>query len=148
MPHSSDQTMFVILGARPSISFRVAETTSPVELERRPYGLLEKEVGFYDFLRNREAAVIGLRFSFFSKQKVLKDTADLDYIYVDEKRQYIEIYLQGYRGSAIQEPGEQAFGDDAIWRSEQGIYALQVGTDKLTDSEIESLKSNVPPHGK
>lgn len=145
MPLSSDQMLFVVLGVRPSISIRVAETTSQVELEGRPYALLEKEVGFYDFLRNREGAVIGLRFSFFSKQKVLKDAADLDYIYVDEKRQYIEIYLQGYRGSAVQEPGEQAFGDDAIWRSNLGTYALQVGTCELTEVELETLKEYVPP---
>lgn len=146
MPFSSDQMLFVVLGARPSISIRVAETTSQVELEGRPYALLEKEVGFYDFLRNREAAVIGLRFSFFSKQKVLKDAADLDYVYVDEKRQYIEIYLQGYRGSAVQDPGEQAFGDDAIWRNDLGTYALQVGTCELTYVELEALKEYVPPN--
>lgn len=144
MPLSSDQTLFVILGVRPSISVRAAAIRGQVELYGRPYALLEKEVGFYDFLRNREAAVIGLRFSFFSKQKVLKDAAHLDYIYVDEKRRYIEIYLQGYRGSAVQEPGEQAFGDDAIWRSNLGTYALQVGTCELTGVELEALKEYVP----
>jgi hypothetical protein len=147
MPLSSDQTLFVILGVRPSISIRVAEATSQVELDGARYALLEREVGFYDFLRNREAAIIGMRFSFFSKQRVLKDAADLDYIYVDEKRQYIEIYLQGYRGSTIQERGEQAFGDDAIWRSDLGTYALQVGTAELTDLEIDSLKQYVRSSG-
>jgi hypothetical protein len=147
MPDSSDQALFVILGVRPSISIRETEATSQVELDGARYVLLEREVGFYDFLRNREGAVIGFRFSFFSKQSLLKDAADFDYIYVDEKRQYIEIYLQGYRGSAIEDRGEQGFGDDAIWRSDGGTYALQVGTAELTDLEINSLKQHVRSSG-
>lgn len=74
----------------------------------------------------------------------LIDYADaLDYIYVDPVRVYLEIYLREYRRSA-DGPAEQAFGDDAIWRSDIGTYALQVGTGELTDVELEALKEYVP----
>jgi hypothetical protein len=143
----TDQALFLVLGPCPSITIRLAENTDQLVLDGTRYALLERDMGFYDFLRNRERAIIGLRFSFFSKQRLFKSVETLDYVYVDEKRQYIEIYLQGYRGSAVQEPGEQAFGDDALWRSDLGIYALQVGTDELIDVELQALREYVPSGG-
>jgi hypothetical protein len=145
MPVSSEQSLFVILEAHPWVSTRIEEGTHEIELNGVKYALVEREVGFYDFLRNREKAVIGIRFSFFLRQRILKDVADLDYIYVNE--QYMEIYLHGYRGSAIQGPAEQAFGDDAIWRSNLGTYALQVGTTELTGVELDVLRQYVRSSG-
>jgi hypothetical protein len=145
MPVSSEQSLFVILEAHPWVATRIEERTHEIELNGVKYALLEREVGFYDFLRNREKAVIGIRFSFFMRQRILKDVVDLDYIYVND--QYMEIYLHGYRGSAIQGPAEQAFGDDAIWRSNLGTYALQVGTTDLTGVELDVLRQYVRSSG-
>ena len=138
MAAPTDQSLFVVLGLdRGSTPAPRGQRRDRVDDTK--YALLEREVGFYDFLRNRQKVLIGLRFSFFRKEKILNDAADLDYVYVDPKRQYMEVYLKDYR-SAAEGPAEQAFGDDALWRSSQGIYALQVGTAELSDGDMEVLR--------
>lgn len=139
MSARTDQSLFVVLGLRPWVYSITVEAKEEIELDGAKYTLLEREVGFYDFLRNRQKVLIGLRFSFFSREKILKDAADLDYVYIDPKRQYMEVYLKDYR-SAADGPAEQAFGDDALWRSSQGTYALQVGTAELSDGDMDVLR--------
>jgi len=143
MALSYGQALFVVLETRPSISIGAADATGRIELDGMRYALLETEVGFYDFLRVRETAIIGFRFCFFTRQRLLKDAAGLDYVYIDKRRRYIEIYLEGYRGSATHDPGDQALGDDAIWRCDLGTYALQFGTTGLSDAEFDSLKKHM-----
>jgi hypothetical protein len=139
MAAPTDQSFFIVLGLRPWVHSSTAEAKEEIELDGEKYTLQEREVGFYDFLRNRQKGLIGLRFSFFSREKILKDAADLDYVYIDPKRQYMEVYLKDYR-SAADGPAEQAFGDDALWRSSQGTYALQVGTAELSDGDMDVLR--------
>lgn len=139
MSARTDQSLFVVLGSRPWVHSSSAEAKEEVELDGAKYTLLDREVGFYDFLRNRQKVLIGLRFSFFKKERILNDAADLDYVYIDPKRQYMEVYLKDYR-SAADGPAEQAFGDDALWRSSQGTYALQVGTAELSDGDMDMIR--------
>jgi hypothetical protein len=139
MSVATDQSLFVVLGLRPWVHSSTAEAKEEIELDGSKYTLLEREVGFYDFLRNRQKVLIGLRFSFFKRERILNDAADLDYVYIDPKRQYMEVYLKDYR-SAADGPAEQAFGDDALWRNSKGIYALQVGTAELSDGDMDVLR--------
>jgi hypothetical protein len=141
-----DQSLFVVLGPRPWVHSSTAEAKEEIELDGAKYTLLDREVGFYDFLRNRQKVLIGLRFSFFKKERILNDAADLDYVYIDPERQYMEVYLKDYR-SASDGPAEQAFGDDALWRSSQGTYALQVGTAELSDGDMDVLRQAAPAVG-
>jgi hypothetical protein len=139
MAAPTDQSLFIVLGPRPWVHSSTAGAKEEIELDDTKYTLLEREVGFYDFLRNRQKVLIGLRFSFFRKEKILNDAADLDYVYIDPKRQYMEVYLKDYR-SAAEGPAEQAFGDDALWRSSHGTYALQVGTAELSDGDMDVIR--------
>jgi hypothetical protein len=133
--------LFVVLDASPRTLVHVNEHGAPeVLLEGVRYLLLERDAGFYDFLRNRTGEVIGTRFSFFDNWKILKNIAGLDYVYVDEQRQFAEVYFQGYRGDSVPREAEQSFGDDAIYRNATGVYVLQLGTSELSDDDIRLLR--------
>lgn len=148
MPVLGEELLFIMLGACPFASIRLDEKAKEIDLSGTTYFLIDKEVGFYDFLRNRENAVIGVRFSFFKKQKILKEVADLDYIYTNVERRYMEVFLKDYRGSSNEWSAEQAFGDDAIWLSKHGNYALQVGVRELTDADLNDLRQYDPGSSK
>ncbi len=49
-----DQSLFVVLGPRPWVHSSTAEAKEEIELDGAKYTLLDREVGFYDFLRNRQ----------------------------------------------------------------------------------------------
>lgn len=143
MADTSRPCLFIVLGTKPSVHLLEEPSVDELEISDKRYRLLDREIGFYDFLRNRGGAIIGLRMSPFDSRPLIDYADALDYIYVDPVRVYLEIYLREYRRSA-DGPAEQAFGDDAIWRSDIGTYALQVGTGELTDVELEALKEYVP----
>jgi hypothetical protein len=114
--------------------------TDDVILRRSEYHLVNSELGFYDFLRNRDMAIIGLRFSPFEEKPILDYAFPLSYTYVDRKRCFMEVYFSGHRGVLVHGTAEQAFGDDSVWRNDMGTYAIQVGTNGLGPEELAALK--------
>jgi hypothetical protein len=80
MAAQTDRSLFIVLGPRPWLHSCTAEGKEEIELDDTKYTLLERQVGFYDFLRNRQKVLIGLRFSFFKKEKILNDASALDYV--------------------------------------------------------------------
>jgi hypothetical protein len=133
-------SLFVALENKPQLYVVSNPGAERIRLSAFEYHLVDSEIGFYDFLRTREMEVIGLRFSPFECQAVLDYAFPLSYTYVERKRSYMEIYFRGHRGLSVPWTAEQAFGDDAVWRNETGIYVVQVGTDHLTQAELDSLK--------
>jgi hypothetical protein len=132
--------LFVSLQDKPELYVISDPAGREVLLGGSQYLLVNSEAGFYDFLRDGDKAIIGLRFSPFQHSSVLDYALPLSYTYVNRERDYVEIYFRGHRGLSVPGSAEQAFGDDRIWRNSVGVYALQVGTTTLTQGELESLK--------
>jgi hypothetical protein len=134
--------LFIVLGTKPSVHLLEEPSVDELEISDKKYRLLDREIGFYDFLRTKGGAIIGIRMSPFDSRPLIDYADALDYIYVDPVRVYLEIYLREYRRSA-DGPAEQAFGDDAIWRNSQGTYALQLGTGELSEGDLDVLRESV-----
>lgn len=140
MYDSNSPKLFVTLEESPHIYVMPNPEASDVTLGKSDYHLVNSELGFYDFLRNRDMAIIGLRLSPFEHEPVLDYAFPLSYTYVDRKRCFLEVYFSGHRGVLAHGTAEQAFGDDSVWRNDMGTYAIQVGTTSLRPEELESLK--------
>lgn len=145
MPATDSPTLFVALETKPRLYLISNPGTGALILGISEYRLVDSELGFYDFLRDRDRAIIGLRFSPFEHQPILDYALPLNYTYVDMKRSYMEVYFRGHRGLSVLGSAEQEFGDDAVWRNEMGTYALQVGTTPLTQRELDSLTGLTVP---
>jgi hypothetical protein len=144
MPNASAPCLFIVLGAKPSLYIFDEPLADEVVISDNRYQLVDREIGFYDFLRNRDKAIIGARMTPFDTRPLIDYYAtSFGYIFIDPIRVYPEIYFRDFRDAAIDGPAEQAFGDDALWRSDLGTYALQVGTGELTGVELEALKEYV-----
>jgi hypothetical protein len=139
MDDTSKTCLFFVLGAKPSVHLLEEPSVDELDISDKKYRLSDREIGFYDFLRNRDGVIIGIRMSPFNSDPLIDYADALGYIYVDPARVYLEIYLREYRCSA-DGPAEQAFGDDALWRSSQGTYALQVGTAELSDGDMDMMR--------
>jgi hypothetical protein len=142
MADTGKTSLFIVLGAKPSVHLLEDPSVDELDISDQKYRLSDREIGFYDFLRNRDGVVIGIRMLPFSSDFLIDYAASLAYIYVDPARVYLEIYLREYRRSA-DGPAEQAFGDDAIWRNSQGTYALQLGTGELSEGDLDVLRESV-----
>jgi hypothetical protein len=142
MADTGKTCLFIVLGAKPSVHLLEDPSVDELDISDQKYRLSDREIGFYDFLRNRDGVVIGIRMLPFSSDFLIDYAASLAYIYVDPARVYLEIYLREYRRSA-DGPAEQAFGDDAIWRNSQGTYALQLGTGELSEGDLDVLRESV-----
>ena len=128
--------LFIVLGKHPSLHLLPPVGSQSCILEGQTFRLDSAENGFYDYLRNREGGIVGLRLSFFRKHDLQDYFRDLNYVRQDERRLCIEVYFSNIEFSM---GDDQAFGDDAIWVSQTGVRALQVGTDSLNDNEFKSL---------
>jgi hypothetical protein len=140
MPESSSSCLFVVLGS--SIELYIFQTPprggTELVVGTSVYKLVDSENGFYDYLRNHNLEIVGLRFSPFKNAPLLPYATSLSYTFVDPKRGYVEIYFRGHKGTDVG-VADQAFGDDVLWCGETGVYALQVGTTVLTRGELDSL---------
>ncbi len=139
MLESGSSCLFVVLGS--SIELHLFPTLQDKERAVGPsaFTLICSENGFYDYLRDCNGEIVGLRFSPFEMETILDYATPLTYTYVDAKRSYVEIYFRGHKGTPVPGVADQAFGDDSLWRSDVGVYALQVGTTVLTQRELDSL---------
>ena len=105
------------------------------------------KIGFYDFLRDRDGTVIGIRLSLFTTTPMLQSISRLQYVYVHKEGRYLEMFFREHRNLAVDTPAEQAFGDDALWCNSLGVYALQVGTTELSTGDLDGLRQAVRPLG-
>jgi hypothetical protein len=139
MAAASRPSLFIVLGAKPSVHLLEQSSVDELQISDESYSLLDREIGFYDFLRNKDGGIIGIRMSPFNDDPLIDYADALDYIYVDPVRVYLEIYLREYRRS-VDGAAEQAFGDDAIWRNNRGTYALQLGTAELSEGDLDAFR--------
>jgi hypothetical protein len=138
MLESSSSCLFIVLGSRVELHIISTPSSTVLDVGTSVYKRLASENGFYDYLRNRDMEIVGLRFCPFHNEPLLPYASPLSYTFVDPEHGYVEIYFRGYKGSDVG-VADQAFGDDVLWYSETGVYALQVGTTVLTRRELDSV---------
>jgi hypothetical protein len=96
---------------------------------------------FYDWLRDADGNVLGVRYWLRTDTEFLVDYAKgLGYVQADPSR-YVEIYFSERRGFVPQLSGDQDFLYDAVFRSDDGVYAIGFGLGGLSDSDMRSLQS-------
>jgi hypothetical protein len=64
----------------------------------------------------------------------------LGYVQADPSR-YVEIYFSEPRGFVPQLSGDQDFLYDAVFLSDDGVYAIGFGMGGLSESDMRSLQS-------
>jgi len=95
--------------------------------------------GFYDWLRDSKEQVLGVRYWPFEDTEFLIDFAKgLAYVSTDLSR-YIEIYFSGQRNAEPNLSSDQDFSYDAIFRSDEGEYAIGFGAEALSEADVLSF---------
>jgi len=94
---------------------------------------------FYDWLRDSDSNVLGVRFWLSSETEFLSDYAEQPpYVQIDPSR-YLEIYFSENREISQQRSSDQDFLYDGIFRSDDGQYAIGFGMGGLSETDIVSL---------
>ena len=135
-PGAPRPALFIVLSVHVSLHLLPVVERQSCVLKGQTFRLDCSGNGFYDYLRNREGGIVGLRLSFFRQHNLQDYFEGLDYVHQDDRRLRVEVYFSSIEFSM---GDDQAFGDDAIWVSKEGVYALQVGTDSLNNFEYRSL---------
>jgi hypothetical protein len=95
--------------------------------------------GFYDWLRDSESNLLGIRYSPFKDCEFLIEHArELSYVTPDFPRN-MEVYFFKQRSVEPQLSHDQDFAYDAIFRSQDGEYAMAFGIDELSESDLRRL---------
>jgi hypothetical protein len=95
--------------------------------------------GFYDWLRDSEQRVLGVRY-WPDDTGFLLDTANkFSYVIVPESRFYMEIYFSSNRSVNKQKSKDQDFLYDKIFSSETGEYIIVFDTSLLTNNELTQI---------
>lgn len=87
-------------------------------------------LGFYDWLKNKEGNIIGLRYFLFEDyQFIIDDLALLhvNYLEIDSAVRYnsiLYIYFSEEKDFIDKVSNDQLFGDNCIYKSELGEYAI------------------------
>lgn len=101
--------------------------------------------GFYDWQRDKKRNVIGItHFTFEDYQYFLSDIktslADSPNILVREGPS-LDIYFSDSPKYVEDTSGDQMFGDNRIYKSELGQYAISFNMQCLTETELKSLNN-------
>jgi hypothetical protein len=96
---------------------------------------------FYDWLRDSDSNVLGVRYWLGSETEFLSDYArELPYIQIDPSRN-LEIYFSERRGVNQARSADQDFLYDAIFRSDDGQYAIGFGIEGLNEADLIGLQN-------
>lgn len=96
--------------------------------------------GFYDWLRDAEGGLLGIRYTPFEQTEFLtRELKDLHYVQADPPR-HLEIYFSERREIDPKRSCDQAFLYDAVFRSDKGGYAIGFGMEELSESNLRSLE--------
>lgn len=95
---------------------------------------------FYDWLRDSEGKLLGVRYWLEQDTEFLVEhTKLMKYVQAVPSR-HIEIYFSERRAIDPRLSCDQAFLYDAIFRSEDGEYAIGFGMEELSDANLRSLR--------
>jgi hypothetical protein len=95
--------------------------------------------GFYDWLRNSDRTLLGVRYWVENETGFLVNyTKELPYVAANE--QQIEIYFVSGSTPEPRFSADQEFLYDAVFRSVSGEYAIAFGMEELTEEDLNSLE--------
>lgn len=96
---------------------------------------------FYDWLRDSDSNVLGVRYWLRSDTEFLAAYAkERPYIQIDPLR-HLEIYFSERRGVNQSRSCDQDFLYDGIFRSDDGQYAIGFGMGGLNEADLLSLQN-------
>jgi hypothetical protein len=96
--------------------------------------------GFYDWLRDADGNLLGVRYTPFEDTEFLIDhTTKLPYVKTAPLR-YIEIYFSEKRAIDAKRSCDQEFLYDAVFRSDDGDYAIAFGIEELSEVDLQGLE--------
>jgi hypothetical protein len=139
-----DSMIVVILGPRPLIRY-IPKGTTAFELDDDHFEDvgLGYHNGFYDFLRSRTGAIIGLRLSPpADAERLLAEVTEGKYLrFTREGYQQVLSMFWGHEQDFDSETSsDQYFGDNTIYRAKRtGRLAVSFGVDLLSSAEKASL---------
>ena len=103
--------------------------------------------GFYDWLRNRERSVIGVRYLPADELDFLCNAVEgLPYASVDWRIRSIELYFSESRNVDESISNDQAFGDNRLFKSATGTFCLSFNVSEVIqsfDSEVTRSFSRI-----
>jgi hypothetical protein len=98
--------------------------------------------GFYDWLRDANENVLGVRYWLRDDTEFLVGYAKgLGYVQADQPSHYIEIYFSQRREIVPKLSSDQDFLYDSVFRSDDGVYAIGFGIGGLSELDMRSLQS-------
>ena len=95
-------------------------------------------IGFFDWLRTDEHAIVGIRICYFENQPYNKLLMSLPYIHPAFENKCAELLFEE-RGYSPDISGDQDFTNNYVFKSEEGDYLFTFGLDHLNDKELTSL---------
>ncbi len=97
--------------------------------------------GFYDWLRNKDGKLIGIRYWPFKEREFIFDILpSYSYMKVFPKK-CLEIYLSEEREYDEKLSKDQEFGNDILFSSRNKDYAITFSTKLLKDDDINTILS-------
>lgn len=97
--------------------------------------------GFYDWLRNPNGVLLGVRYWLNEgTERLVQQAHVLDYVRVDPSR-FIEIYFSDRRDIEPKLSADQEFLYDAVFRSDNGQYALGFAMVGLSESDLLNIQT-------
>jgi hypothetical protein len=96
--------------------------------------------GFYDWLRRADGRVIGVRYLPFEASRGVGDAvAALPYVEVSADRSSLTIFFSADRAFEPAASGDQAFGGNRVFVTDDGAYALTFDAGSLDEAERDRL---------
>lgn len=96
---------------------------------------------FYDWLRDADSNLLGVRYigPFSDADALIAHIKNLDYVRVTPSRD-LEIFFSEKRVSDPRLSGDQDFVYDAVFRSNDGEYAIGFGIDDMRQADLMGLE--------
>lgn len=138
--------LVVMLREQTPVLHLTGELGGSVELDLERYVDIGEGdwTGFYDWLRSPTGAILGVRYWPFEGTAFLcQALAGLPYVVVDQERRGLEVYFSSDRDFDPQNSGDQEFGDNRVFQSEPGEYALSFATRAIEETELSALRVRV-----
>lgn len=99
----------------------------------------EGYIGLYDWLRSTTGNVIGVRFFLIDECADFLKEHRKKFSYIKGSDAYLDIFFNEDYNLNEEISSDQAFGSNSLYVSNQNEYAMTLGTDWLTQFELDSI---------
>jgi hypothetical protein len=98
--------------------------------------------GFYDWLRDTAGRLLGLKYWIYRDVDFHREVlASLPYVELPDGEPSVEIFFSAERGYDAAKSDDQSFADNALFRSEDGEWAVTFSVYALDRDELACLRS-------